>query len=261
VLSLGVLAAALLAGRAPLAMATDLPAGIAQTVSACFGTGKQIVEMMSPSSITADGASTSTATATVTETGGMPCAGQQVTFSSTDPSQGVGATVDHGDGTYTAAVTSSKTADQATITARLTVLDCDPPPATVFVTATAALTQSAGPATTIALLLSATNVPADGTSTLTGTALLTDANGNAVLSHMITFSTTDVGDRFSAVDGHGDGTYTVTITSSTTPSAAMISAIDASAGPNLTARAPLTESAVSVTVPAAGSARAPPGDP
>jgi adhesin/invasin len=250
----GVVGAALLCGGVPLAAAAKPPTGIGQTVNGCFGAGKQIVQTLGTASITADGTTTSTATATVTATGGTPCAGQQVAFSSSDTKQAVGAIVDHGDGTYTAAITSSKTAGQATITARLTVLNGGPPPLTIYTSATATLTQTAGPATRIALLLSPTSIPADGTSTLTGTASLTDANGNPVLGHTVTFSTSDPGDGFSAVDGHRDGTYTVTITSSTTPEPATISATDSSTSPNLTAHAPLTESAVGITVPATGAA-------
>ncbi|HEX4580012.1 MAG TPA: invasin domain 3-containing protein [Candidatus Dormibacteraeota bacterium] len=272
-LSTGVLGAALFVGGAPVAMAattspitsgpfsllprTQAPTGVNQAAIACFGTGKQITETLSPASITADGTSTSTATATVSEPGTGPppilCKGQQVAFSSSDSKETVSATTDHGDGTYTAIITSSKTVGQATITAQLTVVNPTPPPVTTFMDATATLTQTAGPAAKITLVVSPSSIPANGTSTSNGTVTVTDANNNAVVGNTVTFSSSDPAEKFSAVTGHPDGTYTVTITSSTTPETATITATDTSVRPNLTATAPLTQTAIAVPVPATGS--------
>jgi len=89
---------------------------------------------VSPSSIVPDGSSTATVTATVTDDFGNGVPGEVVTFSSTDLGQVFGAVTDHGDGTYSATVTSSTTAGVATITGTDTSTD---------LSATAALTQAA----------------------------------------------------------------------------------------------------------------------
>jgi Subtilase family/Invasin, domain 3 len=72
---------------------------------------------LSPQSIPADGTSASTATATVTDANGNRITGNRVSFTSDDTGLHVGAVTDHGDGTYTAALTSSTTHHQITVTA------------------------------------------------------------------------------------------------------------------------------------------------
>jgi subtilisin family serine protease len=72
---------------------------------------------LSPQSIPADGTSTSTATATVTDAQGHRIAGNQINFTSDDTGLHIGAASDHGDGTYTATLTSSNTPHQITVTA------------------------------------------------------------------------------------------------------------------------------------------------
>jgi hypothetical protein len=72
---------------------------------------------VSPGSVKADGKSTATVTATVSDSG-SPESGDDISFSSSDGGQSIGAVTDNGDGTYTATITASKTAGNATITAR-----------------------------------------------------------------------------------------------------------------------------------------------
>lgn len=279
-LSSGVLGAALFVGGAPLALAangstatpnapfnpaaTPSREGVGAPVTPCFGTGKQITETVSPTPIIANGTSTSTATAHVTELiSGVqtPCSGQTVTFTSSDPQQTVGTTTDHLDGSYTATITSSKKAGKATITAKMQVVNLSPPPPTVTKQATAILTQIAGPATTITLAVSPASIPGNGTSTSTGTVTLKDANGNAVVGSTVKFSSSDSAEKFSAVTGHANGTYTVTITSSTKVETATITATDTSVRLAISAVAPLTQTAVvvPVPVPSTGSTAAQPG--
>jgi adhesin/invasin len=179
-LSSGLLGAALFAGGAPLALAANngadtvnapsnstasqAPTGVGQAVVACFGVGKTITETVSPATITADGTSTSMATATVHDTSTPPnlCKSQQVVFTSSDSKEVVSRTTDEGDGTYIATITSSMTAGQATIAAQLTVLNTSGTgPPTRFVDATATPAQQAGAAVSVAAPVP---VPATGAS-------------------------------------------------------------------------------------------------
>lgn len=73
----------------------------------CPGPAEEVIVSLAPSSIPADGASTSTATATVLDENGYLLVGEEVVFESTDPGQRIGPTTDNGDGTYTAQITAS----------------------------------------------------------------------------------------------------------------------------------------------------------
>lgn len=97
---------------------------------------------LSPGSIAADGSSTSTATATVTDAAGDYASDEQVAFSASDPGVGIGAVTNNGDGTYTATITSDTTAGDVTITAT----DNTPNPA---VSGNATLVQTSVVTTTV----------------------------------------------------------------------------------------------------------------
>ena len=87
--------------------------------------GLQIELDLQPDSIVADGQSTTTATATVSDAYGNPAFGDAVEFSSTDPSQTLGAVTNHGDGTCTVLITSSTAAGAPTISAADESVDPD----------------------------------------------------------------------------------------------------------------------------------------
>jgi hypothetical protein len=89
------------------------------TLNATYPTAPQsgVTVSLSPSTIPANGSSTSLATATVTGLDGTRLAGQTVQFTSSDPGQTVGPVTDKGNGIYTSTITASATAGQATITA------------------------------------------------------------------------------------------------------------------------------------------------
>jgi hypothetical protein len=71
------------------------------------GIGHELTLGLQPDTISADGSSTSVATATVTDANGNPVPGDTVAFSAPlDPGVQVGATTDNGDGTYSATLTS-----------------------------------------------------------------------------------------------------------------------------------------------------------
>lgn len=71
---------------------------------------------MSPSTIAADGRTTSTVTVTVTGPQG-PLSGEPVALASSDAGESIGSVTDNGDGTYTATITASRTVGTVTITA------------------------------------------------------------------------------------------------------------------------------------------------
>lgn len=282
-LSTGIAGAVLLAGSAPVALAatgkigvTAVPAtsvpsdaasarleaasGAGQQCFPTFGLCKQITETLNPTSIAADGMSMSTATATVetcpiaTPTTCSPVTtGQTVVFTSSDPVEKVGATTNHNDGTYSAVVTASTTVGQATITATDTF--AVPGQSAATIAATATLTQVTGPGAKLVLAVSPASIVANGKSTSTALATVTDAQGHAVAGDVVIFTSSDHAEKITATTDHGDGTYTVTITSSKVAEVATITATDTSETPNLSGQAPLRQTAmVTPTVPATGAA-------
>ena len=118
---------------------------------------------------------------------------------------------DNGDGTYSATLTSSTTAGSPTITATDNTLG---------ISGQATLTQTAGPAAHVSVSLLPTSIPADGASTSTATATVTDANGNGVAGETVTLSSGG------SMTDQGDGTYTGTVTSTTTAGPRTITATD-----------------------------------
>ncbi len=138
-----------------------------------------------------------------------------VTFSSSDPGQLVGnpPSFNFFTQTYSATITSSLTAGSAVIT----VTD-----STIGASGQATLIQY-GPATTVSsVVLAPAFVSANGPSTTTAIATVHDANGNGVPGETVTFSPTPTG----PVIDNGDGTYTATIPSSTTPGPVTVTATD-----------------------------------
>jgi Bacterial Ig-like domain (group 3)/Invasin, domain 3 len=117
-----------------LVMALNVGLG-APLAAAASGTAATITVALAPSSIVADGSSTTTATATVLDVSSAPVTGDTVTFSS-DGSQAINnsTVIDHGDGTYSVIITSSTSVGPAIITASET---------TASLSNTATLTQTA----------------------------------------------------------------------------------------------------------------------
>src|SRR5205085_2397733 len=84
-----------------------------------------------------------------------------------------------------------------------------------LITATATLHEHAGAAAHLSLSLTPDTITANGVATSTATATVTDAFSNPVAGDTVTFTTSgDV--TFGSTTDHGDGTYTATITASTT---------------------------------------------
>ena len=215
------------------------PAGTSATSAAdqyLYGGATGVTVGLAPGSIVADGSSTSTATATVTYANGDPVSGDTVTFSSSDPGETIGQVSDHGDGTYTATVTSSRQAGSVTITA----IDSSVSPS---VSGQATIMQRHGLTSSVMVGLAPGSIVADGSSTSTATATVTDANGNPVPGHSVGFSSSDPGQRIGLVIEHGDGSYTATVTSSSTPGPATITATDSTPPSSVSGQAILTQTA------------------
>lgn len=195
-------------------------------------TAVSVAVSLLPSSIVADGSSMSTATATVEDPHGNPVTGHTIQFTSTG-GQAIGTVTPHPDGTYTATITSTTSVGSSTVTAT----DTSVSPAA---SGQATLTQTVGPATGVAVSLSPQSIIADGASTSTATATVTDAEGHPISGATVGFSSTDSGQAIGPVVPQVAGTYTTTITSSTTLGAATITATDGAVSGNAT----LTQTAV-----------------
>jgi Invasin, domain 3 len=192
-----------------------------------------ITVALSPSSIVADGVSTSTATASL-RFGGSPLPGQTVVFASSDSGIHFGPTIDNLDGTYAATLTSSTSVGAATITATSGW-------AGQMASGQATLTQIPGPAKSIALTVAPSSIIADATSLATATATVADAYGNPVRTDTVVFVSSDPHEQVMEVANNGNGTYSAVIRSSTTPGHVAIEATDTAA--NLSAHSELRQTA------------------
>jgi adhesin/invasin len=207
---------------------------VGQSASAANSTIKA-----SPTAIPADGEATSTVTVQLRDADGneLPRGGDEVVLSTSAGS--VGNVSDNGDGTYMATLTASTTAGVATITGTVNG-DAIDDEATVEFTATT-IPPSASTSTIGA---SPGSIVADGKSTATITVRLRDAEGNDMASggDGVTLSTT--AGSLGAVTDNDDGTYSATLTSSTSEETATITgtvngaAIDDEATVEFTARSP-----------------------
>jgi hypothetical protein len=168
---------------------------------------------VSPSTIAADGRSQATATATVLSNG-VPVTGANVSFSSSDSGEVIGATTDHGGGTYTATITASTTPGTATITATDNS-------ATPTESATATLTQAKPPV--VKVTLKPTSIVANGRATSVATATVT-SGGKGVNGATVVFTSSDLGERIGPVTPLGSGKYEATVTASHTVGSATITA-------------------------------------
>ena len=187
------------------------------TFSQTVGAAANVSVKVAPGSIVADGLSTTTATATVTDTPGHTLDGHSVTFSVDGggpiPASPVGG------GKYQITITSTTTVGKRTVTATDTTAGIPSPPAT--------FNQTPGPPTQLTLTLNPAVILADGHTTTAATATVEDAHGNPVAGNdNITFSSTDPGDKIVSQATPGDGTYTATIRGSTTSGSPTITATD-----------------------------------
>ncbi len=178
--------------------------------------------------------SQTTATVEVADgTNGSPVPGEDVTLTSSDPNQVISSVTDEHNGEYTATITSSTTAGAATITAE---------DVSAGLQATTTLTSLPGPPASLSLLLSPTQIKANGTATTTATVTVLDAHGNQEITggEAIGLASTDPNQAIGPVTDNGNGTYSATITASTTPGVWTITATDSTEQPALSTTQTLT---------------------
>jgi Invasin, domain 3 len=216
-----------------------LAVGMCPAPAQAAGPAQTITVSLSPSSIVADGVSSSQVTAALS----LPLPGQSVVFSSTDSGIRFGPTVDNLNGTYAATLTSSTTAGTPTITATSSWMGQP-------ISGSARLTQTPGPAKRMSLSVEPGSIVADGTSYAVATATVTDAYGNPVSTDAVAFSSTDPLEGVVGVTNGGNGTYRALIRSSTTPGEAVITATDTSA--NLSVSSELSQTGGSALNQGAG---------
>jgi Bacterial Ig-like domain (group 3)/Invasin, domain 3 len=169
--------------------------------------------------IAANGVSTTTATATVTDAKGHGMARQVILLRSSDGRRWWMS--HHGNGIYTAKITSSTRAGAFVITAH--DLSGAPPDAH------ATLTQY-GRATHVSVALSPAVILGDNASFTTATATVTDALGDPVPAENVRFTSTDPGQTFGPTTNHRNGVYTAQIRASGRPGQATITAKDQTEG-------------------------------
>ena len=185
------------------------------TLTQTAGGAASVTVALNPTSIVANGTATTTATATVKDAAGHLLPSENISWGSSDSGVKFSGQTNAGGGTYTATVTSSTTVGTPTITA-----------SDGGASGNATLTQTAGPAATVTVALNPTSITANGTATTTATATVKDAQGHLLPTETVTFTSSDTGDKFSATTNAGSGTYTATITGSTTVGTPTITATD-----------------------------------
>ena len=204
-----------------------------------------------PPSITADGTSTSTIEVQLNDLRGVPIpTGRHVvTLSATVGT--LGAVANNGDGAYTTILTSTMLAQQSTVTGTVDMLPLLDAAMVDFVPGPpdpAMSTIDAAPVT----------ITADGAETSTVTVQLVDVNGNllTVGGDAVVIST-DLGSVTGTSD-NGDGTYTATLTSTTTGAASLTATVGGAGivdnatvtlnpGPPSTATSQVTPSPTAIT--------------
>ena len=207
------------------------------TLAQTTGPAAHVDVTLSPGSILANGSSTTTATARITDVQNRPLASESpVSFTSSDSGEKIGSVINNGDGTYSATVTSSTTVGSPMIT----VTDSTNSPS---MSGQARLTQAAGPATSVHVIVSPSSIVASGSSTSTATATVTDAQGHRLAGDLLSFASSDAGERIGPVSDNHDGTYSATVTSSSTPGPVTITATDSSVPAGVSGKAVLTQTA------------------
>ncbi len=171
----------------------------------------------SPTEITADGSSTSTITVQLKDANGnnLTSGGDAVALSTTAGT--LGSVNNNGDGTYSAILTSSTTAGTATISGTLNA-------ANMTDNATVSFSVGAAAGSSSLVMASPTIITADGSSTSTITVQLKDANGNNLTSGGDAVALSTTAGTLGTVSDNDDGTYSATLTSSSSVETAIISA-------------------------------------
>ena len=195
------------------------------TVGAADPTNGNTTLVAAPTSVVADGSTTSSVTVTLADASGnlLTASGGTVALSSTG-SATIGAVTDNGDGTYTATVTNT-VAESVTISGTLDG-------AAITDTATVTFTVGAADPTNgnTTLVAAPTSVVADGSTTSSVTVTLADASGNLLTASGGTVALSSTGSAtIGAVTDNGDGTYTATVTNTVAESVTISGTLDGAA--------------------------------
>ncbi len=169
----------------------------------------------SPTTVSADGSSTSTIIVQLKFTNGtdLTTGGDLVELATTAGT--LGAVTDNGDGTYTATLAAASMGATATITGTLNGVPMTD-------TATVTFTSVVADPATSTISAAPTSISADGSSTSTITVQIKDAGGdNLIVGGDAVVLATTAG-TLSVVTDNADGTYTATLTSSTSAETATI---------------------------------------
>ncbi len=185
----------------------DAPGAVSQTAS--------ITLAASPTSIPADGSSSSAITATLTDgTGAAVATGTSLTFSTTlgtfpNGTTSYATTTADDSGVAVASLRAGTTPGSATVTAESNVV-------TQAVSVTFSGEDVAGSASTVSLALSQTSVKSDNSDSATVTATVLDVNNAALSGITVAFSSTGGQLSASSVDADANGESQVTFSSGTT---------------------------------------------
>jgi len=201
------------------------------TLTSTIGPAAKVTVALSNTSIVADGVTSTTATATVTDAAGHPITGDSIQFSATPSGVVIGATSNNGDGTYTANITSSSTPGPVTITATDTSSTALP---TAIGSATLNLT-SQDAAQSITVAVSPVAIYADGSSHAFATATVTSSLGTGVPGEAVQFYV-DGSPVGGVCTTDSNGQCHVTLTASTTVGVESITATDI--GANISTQQP-----------------------
>ena len=176
-----------------------------------------------PTSILANGVTTSTITVQLKDANGndLTSGGDTVGLATTLGS--LGSVTDNSDGTYTATLTSATSTGNATVTGTVNA-------AAISDNATVDFTPGPADATQSTITAAPTSIVANGVTTSIITVQLKDANGNNLASGGDTVGLATTLGSLGSVTDNSDGTYTATLTSGTvTGSATVTGTVNAAA--------------------------------
>jgi adhesin/invasin len=200
--------------------------------------------------LVATGVDSTVVTATAATADEVGVSGLDVSFESTDPGQSFGTVTDNGDGTYSVPLAGSTTSGSATVTATAAGST-----SAEDVVGTASVETEGY---TVVVEPMSEHLLATGVATRTVTAIAQSASGAPVPGLAVTFASTDTGQTFGPVTAHGDGSYTATLTGSTTAGAATISVAVIGAGaPTLVPATLHSDAYLKPTITARASSSAP----
>ncbi|WP_339382647.1 Ig-like domain-containing protein [Pseudomonas sp. R9.37] len=208
-------------------------------VTFTIGNAAAVTVTAAPASITADGSSTSTLSATVKDAHGNLVAGTPVAWQTSAGTLASVSTTTNASGVATVVLTSSTTAGSATVDA---VAGAG--------SSSAVVTFAVGNAAAVTVTATPASITADGSSTSTLSATVKDAHGNLVAGTPVAWKTSAGTLASASTTTNASGVATVVLTSSTTAGSATVDAV-AGAGSGSAVVTFTIGSAAAVTVTAA----------